>query len=93
MCFCYPLVQYLVLRDDVESFWIGFGAGFFANWVFGVITRMLPARWVRYRVRFSKVDTVTEGGFSSHLLVLIVEPPVFRKALMPPLVEDVEVTI
>ena len=69
------------------NFVIGFLAGFFANWVFGLLSRVIPSTWVRFDVHFQypKKDVGLAG--ESWLVPVTISPPRWRRILMPPLQE------
>ena len=71
----------------MNSFGLGFIAGFIANWVFAMITRLLPPTWVRYEVRIGEprknVSSVGEEWMSPVTII----PPRWKRALMEPLKE------
>jgi hypothetical protein len=68
-------------------FWAGFFAGFFANLVFGMLTRLLPAKWVRYQVHIEKLDRVEDMHLVNWLVTVRIQPPSWRRILMEPLRE------
>ena len=71
------------------AFGFTFLAGFFTSWVFGMVTRMLPATWARYGVRFGDLRRQPGLGTNEHWwLDVFLNPPVWwRRALMDPLTE------
>ena len=75
-------------------FWLGFLAGLFANWMFGMITRLLPATYVRFRVQIEKdIDKEEELGFQNRWVLVRIEPPQLKRALMEPLREYLRVQL
>ena len=67
------------------AFLFGFLAGVLANQVFGMATRLLPAKWVRYNI---SIDSC--AGLGGHCVAnVVIEPPRWRRALMEPLNEHV----
>ena len=68
-------------------FWLGFLSGFLANWVFGMATRLLPAKWVRYRVQIGILQREEAMGFRDYTVTVHIQPPTLKRALMEPLRE------
>lgn len=77
----------------METFWFGFFAGFLANWAFGVLTRLLPAKWVRYGVHIDKLDRIEEIGWGNWIVTVHILPPKWKRALMEPLREYLMVQV
>ena len=61
------------------TFIIGFIAGFFANWIFGIITRLLPATWVRYSVHLGEVEEKRDLVGSTQVVPVTINHLVFRQ--------------
>jgi hypothetical protein len=69
------------------NFVIGFLAGFFANWVFGLLSRVIPSTWVRFEVHFQHPKKDVDLAGESWLVPVTIFPPRWRRILMPPLQE------
>lgn len=65
------------------QFTLGFLAGFLANWLFAMLTRLLPATWVRYTVN---LVSVREDSYV-WLVDVSITPPRWKRALMEPMTE------
>ena len=73
------------------EFAIGFLAGVVANTVFGMVTRLLPPTWVRYHVGVTDVQMMSELVGHVYTASVVIQTPKFRRALMEPLREYLEV--
>lgn len=74
--------------------WInGALAGLFAAWVFFIVMRLLPAKWVRYQVSFG--ETSKEVGLEplQWLLTVHLDPPKWKRIIMDPLCERLLVQV
>ena len=52
-----------------------------------MLTRLLPATWVRYRVHIAKLDREEELGWGNWIVTVHIQPPKWKRALMEPLRE------
>ena len=77
----------------LDNFWVGFFAGFAANWIFYAIGRLLPSTWVRYKVFIDNPHLDSNSAGETWYGSVIISPPKWRKFLFPPLIEyaDAEV--
>ena len=66
---------------------LGFLAGFFANFVFRLIARMLPATWVRYMVRIGNPKCEKDLAGSNWIVPVTIAPPRWKRLFMDPLKE------
>jgi hypothetical protein len=69
------------------NFVIGFLAGFFANWIFGMLSRVTPSTWVRFEVRFQQPKKEVDLAGESWLVPVTIYPPRWRRILKAPLQE------
>ena len=72
---------------NIVGFWIGFIAGFFANWVFAMVGRLLPPTWVRYEVTIGLAKLNSSQIGEEWMVSVRISPPRWKKALMDALVE------
>ncbi|MCH7625194.1 MAG: hypothetical protein IIC83_04655 [Chloroflexi bacterium] len=63
---------------------LGFLAGFLANTVFGMITRLLPPSWVRYHVSVVDVQMASDLTGHTYTVSVVIQTPKLLRALMEP---------
>lgn len=66
---------------------IGFIAGLAVNWVFGMISRLLPPTSVRYAVHLGGVEEKQNLSSFTQVIQVAVSPPRWKRILMEPIRE------
>ena len=66
---------------------IGFIAGLLVNWVFGMISRLLPPTWSRYSLHFGEVEKKQDFTCFTQVIQVTVSPPRWKHILMEPMRE------
>ncbi len=73
-----------------DNFYLGLLAGFVANWIFVILSRIIPSKWIRYNVQIEGVGQLDTGLGNKDLVAHIrIMHPKFKRILRDPLSEYV----
>lgn len=69
------------------DYFVAFLLGFFANWGFAMLSRLLPDTWVRFVIRIGDASCETDPVGPTWSVPITVRPPRWKRVVMYPLQE------